>query len=411
MKRILAMGLLFGLLAACGDDDEKTASNNTNNTNNSNNSNNTNNTNNTNNSNNGAASASFVTYNAGLADGFVPLAAERRQPVADALSGLEADVVCLQEVWLNQDEMGQWQQDYIDAVLAATQTNLPHSYYFISEDETEVSCQPADVVDIDACVTANCADATADTLQDCVLGSCRDEFFALPQPCSQCLVGQLGNEYEDIKAACVGGAQSAFYSNAHNGLMLLSKYPLSNTSHEKFYAVQTARSVLKADVALPGGSQRVYCTHLTADITATQYPAVTGVDIASYEEEQAKQIDDMAAMIAAEARNVIVMGDMNTGPVGANVVAELPANWAKFEALGWVSAYIEAGEYSCTYCEGNSLVDETGDRTIDHVFSTDDSWTVRSAELIFTETVDIAGTMHNLSDHYGVKATMSLSAE
>ena len=403
MNRTIGIALIAALLVVgCGDDEKKSTSNNTSNNTTNNATNNTNNTNNTTNNTNPDA-ASFATYNVGLAAGFVPLAAERRQPVATALSGLNADVVCLQEVWLNQDANGDWQQDNIDALINATAQNLPNSYYFISEDDTMVSCLPADIVEVDTCVMTNCADSTADELQGCVLGNCQTEFFALPTECSQCLIGQLGNEYADIKVACVGGAQSAFFSNAHNGLLLLSKYPLTNTSHAKLEAVQVARSVLKADVALPSGNQRVYCTHLTADIRDTQYPVVEGSDITSYAEELEKQIDDMAAMVTAEGTNVVVMGDMNTGPTGTGVDAELPDAFVKFDTLGWTSAYIALGGYECTFCESNTLVGESGNKTIDHIFTTDGKWTASKAERIYTQTVDVAGEPQNLSDHFGVR--------
>jgi hypothetical protein len=52
--------------------------------------------------------ASFATYNAGLARGFVDYAGARTQPVADAVARLDSDVVCLQEVWLYEDEQGEW---------------------------------------------------------------------------------------------------------------------------------------------------------------------------------------------------------------------------------------------------------------------------------------------------------------
>ncbi len=406
MNRALLVGLVVSLAIGCGDDEKKSTNNTTNNA-----TNNVTNNGTTSGTNNQTDGVSFVTYNVGLASGFVALADARRQPVADALAGLDADVVCLQEVWLNQDAENVWKQDNIDAIVTATATNLPHSYYFISEDETKVGCEAADIVDVDACVQTNCPGVTADGLQDCVLGSCQTEFFALPSDCSQCLVGQLGNEYEDIKTACVGGAQSAFFSNAHNGLLLLSKYPLSNTEHTPFFATQVARSVLKADVALPTGNQRVYCTHLSADIRNTEYPQADGSDITSYAEEQAKQIDDMGAMVAAEPGSVIIMGDMNAGPSGTGVDAELPENYTKFTTLGWSSAYISLAAYECTFCEVNTLVTESGDKTIDHIFSSDASWTAHSAKRIFTEPVDVDGEQQNLSDHFGLQAELYFHGE
>src|SRR5262245_56122168 len=58
-----------------------------------------------------AGPATIVTWNLGLAPGFVDFAAERAQLGAEAVAGLDADVVCLQEVWQEED---------VAKVLAAT---------------------------------------------------------------------------------------------------------------------------------------------------------------------------------------------------------------------------------------------------------------------------------------------------
>ncbi|MEM6954419.1 MAG: endonuclease/exonuclease/phosphatase family protein, partial [Myxococcota bacterium] len=43
------------------------------------------------------------TYNLGLAGAFVPNEAVRRAPVIEAVANLDADIVCLQEVWEQSD--------------------------------------------------------------------------------------------------------------------------------------------------------------------------------------------------------------------------------------------------------------------------------------------------------------------
>src|SRR4051812_18396889 len=62
-----------------------------------------------------APSSSFraATFNAGLAVGVVKLASERAEPVAAALPNLDADFICLQEVWLDEH----WKR-----IVAATST-------------------------------------------------------------------------------------------------------------------------------------------------------------------------------------------------------------------------------------------------------------------------------------------------
>src|SRR6185503_15602748 len=45
----------------------------------------------------------FASYNAGLAHGAVPFADERVQPIIDELVDSPADVLCMQEVWTDDD--------------------------------------------------------------------------------------------------------------------------------------------------------------------------------------------------------------------------------------------------------------------------------------------------------------------
>ena len=54
-------------------------------------------------------SAVVVTYNVGLARGFVDYADQRAEPVAAAVAALDADVVCLQEVWLREEVGTGWE--------------------------------------------------------------------------------------------------------------------------------------------------------------------------------------------------------------------------------------------------------------------------------------------------------------
>ena len=52
--------------------------------------------------------------------------AERIAPIAAELSGIEADVLCLQEVW---------SQEAIDAFLEATKDTFPHVFYEVTEED------------------------------------------------------------------------------------------------------------------------------------------------------------------------------------------------------------------------------------------------------------------------------------
>ena len=51
----------------------------------------------------GGNAMSVLTWNVGLAYGFVPYSPERQPAVVDAVAALDADVVCLNEVWTEAD--------------------------------------------------------------------------------------------------------------------------------------------------------------------------------------------------------------------------------------------------------------------------------------------------------------------
>lgn len=402
-KLMLAASLM---VVACGDDDPKNNGSNNTQTNNQTN-NGTNNTNNTNNST--GARASFATYNVGLATGFVPLAEERRETVTNAIPTIDADVVCLQEVWLNDVE-GEWTQDALDGIIAAASTSHPHAYYVITEDEgAGVGCTPEEVEPLETCVVANCDGVAPADLSGCVITNCSTEFGAVSSECSACLVGQLGNSFEDIKTACVGDTQAAYYSNGHNGLLMLSKYPLTEKFHERMEAVQVSRSILAATTELPEiGSMRVYCTHLTAEITGVAYP---GDDFESYEAEQKVQVERLITLVGAETLPTLVLGDFNTGPDSEKLDAELPANYALLKTANWLSLYLDLGEGECTYCATNTLVSDAGAKNIDHIFAFGFEPEDVQSERLFVEPVTIGAQTTNLSDHYGVRASFQIAAQ
>lgn len=360
-----------------------------------------------NNANNASAALVATSYNVGLARGFVESATERLGPVTDAISAYDADVLCLQEVWLVQDEEGDWVDDQITQIVDSTAAQYPHNYFEITRAEGGVlGCTEEEVAPLEACFVANCAEVPNDELTGCVTNNCGTEFGMVSQECGQCLIGELGGSFEEIKGACVGGASSGFAYDGHNGLLLLSKHPLSKTTHTEFAAVQTARSVLEADVEHPDlGTVHVACTHLTADLSdIANYPTDLS-EFDSYAAEQQAQVDALVASLDGSVPTLL-LGDFNTGPgVGGNE-AELPDNYQMFTDAGFSSPFVEL-EGQCTYCSDNTLIGSTNDKIIDHVFIVGDGLQATGAARVFDQTQDIGGTQMNLSDHYGVELTVT----
>ena len=84
----------------------------------------------------------FVTYNAGLARGFVSGADSRQPDIAAALAAVEADVVCLQEVWM---------ADQVAAMEAATLEAFPHQSWPAAQQSSDALCEPGQLDTLLSC--------------------------------------------------------------------------------------------------------------------------------------------------------------------------------------------------------------------------------------------------------------------
>ena len=353
-----------------------------------------------------SGSAALVTYNVGLARGFVDHADARAMPAAAAIAALDADVVCLQEVWLREDpEMG-YQPSYERTILDATSARFPHHFSEITTppEGTDTGCNAAEAEPLQTCVEAACAGVDPGELSTCALENCNPEYFATSASCQACIAANLGNPVDVIIDRCLGEGGGAF-SNGHNGLLLLSRHPLETPSLRRFESTITVRAALHARVTLPGlGATDVYCTHLAADLSAIlTYPGGT---YTSFAEEQAAQVEALLAFVEETrgAAPVVIMGDLNHGP------DVLPENYALWGAA-YSSPWADAPDSRCTYCPDNTLNTEdtvTGE-TIDHVLVSGARALSASRVLDVPETIaggDGELTTH-LSDHYGVRVVLA----
>lgn len=395
LKRLLSILTALLLIAACGDDGDDFFGNNAG-------------------TNNAAAETdALVTYNVGLARGFVDYAAERVQPVAEAVAALDADVVCLQEAWIHQDDEGNWVDDQITTIIAEASESFPHSYWerTVAPDEAKVGCSTEEADPLQACVEQNCAEVAPGELAGCALSNCGTEFNATSTECQTCIAGELGNPLDDIIATCTGDGSSSYSYDGHNGLLLLSKHPLTNTEYVDLPAVLVWRSVLHATVELPDvGPTDVYCTHLTADLSnSIAYPGDGTYE--SYEEEQTGQIVALTSWMGetAQTEQIALMGDLNTSPAvaSAGVAAEFPENYSLLLDAGFTSLYPTLEDTACTYCLDNPLIEagEAGGKILDHVLV--QGLEAVAATRIFDTPQAIATSDGELelppSDHYGVR--------
>ena len=344
-----------------------------------------------------AAELTFVTYNAGLARGFVPGADSRQAAIGTALAGVDADVICLQEVW---------EQDQIDAIAAATAAAFPHSFVPAPQQSSDAVCLDGQLDGMLECVESFCDGVCTDQLDDCLLENCGFPFAVLPKDCQRCAMANVGSDAAGLVAVCEEAPVEFAYGGSF-GTGILSKHPISSVEETVFASTSNRRSLLHAVIDTPEGPLDVYCTHLTAAFDSIPYPRAEGDWIA----EQAAQIRLMNDTIdAAGAERVVLLGDMNTGPAVNGMDGETPENWAIFEEYEWSNPYLD-GNPACTYCGDNPLIgiDDSADRVIDHVMLRGFGAATATRMLDGFDTTasscDDVIDPSSLSDHYGVSVT------
>lgn len=350
-----------------------------------------------------------ATWNVGLAYNFVPLSTERQPEAIKAAASTDADVLCLQEVWTPDDVAA------MEAALEAK--GFAHVYVDAMEEDTTglpIACTAGDTQDLAPCAEKECAGST--NLVGCVQSKCGAELAAISDSCLTCLAGNLTLTLQGMLEKC-GKAGGNYSWGGHHGLMLASKVPFAKKERLVLDSTLVQRAVLhgKIDAAAGRPAMEVYCTHLTAGLSSVKYTGKLG----GWEQEQAKQIDAMGAWIdqtAAAGTAIVLLGDLNCGPeVAGKLTGEMPANWAKITGLGFVDAWLEGGNPTCTFCGDNNLVDSGADKggegsAIDHIALRGFSGGT-TASRIHDGKVTITGAAgsqeSSLSDHFGLRAVLT----
>jgi endonuclease/exonuclease/phosphatase family metal-dependent hydrolase len=336
-----------------------------------------------------------ATYNMGLAPGYVPYAAERRDPVVAAVTTSTADVICLQEVWFDED------REYVLSQLA---DSYPHQYSQFEEVESggDPACTPEEGGPLMECATAAECDSATD-LGNCVLTNCVTEYSALGPDCQQCLAANLGlGNMDDIFVACTSGSTEWLYEGRH-GAVLLSKQPMTNTQLIPLNSWLIVRPALYAEV---DGAQ-ILCTHMSTEL-GVDY----GGDFESYEAEHKDQLDTLIA--AMDTNNLggpqIISGDFNAGPAVGDLSGEWAENYSALDAAGYADANCNADVPFCTWCEANLISNDPVNSAIDHIMVRQASTSApqRLYDGSITIESETDGTVEvSLSDHFGMQVDVT----
>ncbi|MDW8248774.1 MAG: hypothetical protein RMJ98_05640 [Myxococcales bacterium] len=229
----------------------------------------------------------------GLYGAFAPYEKERRPYVFDQIAQLGSDVVCIQEIYTQEDR---------NAMAVAAKNAGVYLHWF--SPVLDFSALPTDPEDADGKIpelpTATCSSGTAaiasqnalncaqkncvEPLNDpkgtlpsgnagCLSSKCAAAFTTLlaspnldNKRCYTCIIANLVSyrPIEDIKADCNTNPQAAFAHLGMGSTMMLSRFPIKETETYVLPSTMFRRTVLRATLQMPDEELvDVYCGHLS----------------------------------------------------------------------------------------------------------------------------------------------------
>jgi endonuclease/exonuclease/phosphatase family metal-dependent hydrolase len=352
-----------------------------------------------------------ATFNAGLAPGVVRDASERAPLVSEAIASSDLDLICVQEVWLDQH----WQE-----LVTAARPRLPTALRLEPTlADAGPTCTRAELAPLRACATSSCANLASDRLAACVIQRCSAIADRISVACVNCVARNPSGTLQSITEACVrpdtaetpgaaGRAGGMIAYGGSYGLGLLTRYTVLEQDVLRFHSALNPRAVLYAKVNAGARGLHVFCTHLTPVIAGLAHPLG-----GSWRRDHATEISALTAFIAQRTKAgepTMLLGDLNTGPaVSPAIDARLPEDYGRLLAEGFSNPYVNSGHAACTFCDANPLVSGIGRRgaLIDHILVRDVAERVEVEPFMrspVTLGVGSRARRSAYSDHYGLAA-------
>lgn len=379
-----------------------------------------------NNNKNRTESLTVTSYNMGLALNFVAFTQERLEANETLLADHDSDVICLQEVWLD---------DYVDGLAQALKPNFPHIYTVEPEQvfSGEAACSEEEVAGFANCANTQCPGLAGSELVNCGLAQCGSFLPDLSPQCTDGVIGAVGIPGITVDALVAAVTQPAgkFAYGGSLGLMLASKYELQNREFQDFIEDSSGnhRGALYAEVEINEQSHVIGCTHPTANLEDTIAYPESGKH-GSWEGENRWMQEKMIAFANRKAGDnpMLFAGDFNCGLANASngVDPEFPDNCRLWLVNGFSDP--AADQLPCTFCDDENLILQADpgsaieNKFLDHIF-VKNLVTSRPivADRVFDDPVSIEATippselqpadspmMTHPSDHFGVELVIPL---
>ena len=375
----------------------------------------------------------------------------RRPAVIAAVADSKSDVLCLNEVWRKADR---------DAIGAAGKTRFPHQATF----DAALDTTPSDAHDQDgkvptpptsapcdsvpsklavdralSCAMKNCSTVPGSdegylTDYKCAQASCISELVAIQAASTRCYncvgVGTNDGKYADVKKECESNPKGGYAFGGDNGVLLLSRLPISKVETRVMPSTNFRRTVVHASLKADDGSDvDVYCTNFSEIFLGlvAPYSGLYGrghtddKGWAAEQQLQEKQLVDYVKASAASGR-AVVLGNFNASTEwsdGKDIVVSANAGEPTINALdaaltpGVVAGY----KPSCTLCSDNAwMTPKVSAQGSDPVWTSRiylqgiDKRAVHESKLTHTDAVIEWSGMHMpASPHYGFSSAISLA--
>ena len=351
-----------------------------------------------------------ATYNLALAHHYIAFAQERRPHLIKAIASVNADLLCLQEVWQASDRQ---------RIKEELKSIYPYQHLTpIQQTLTEKrpACGWRDLFGkgkFITCMRQHCSQQEGEKSTHCLLNTCGPALKKLRrenQKCSLALMAQVGKSSLRALFTVLNPFQRAglFSYEGSNGLLLLSKYPLLKKSLLDLSPLSTLtrRGAIAAEVEIPNKKIHVFCTHLSANLRKVPYSG----NFQNWSQENKAQLKLLLQEAQKKALPTLIMGDFNFGPQKKDLHPVLPDSYRLTENSSFHNVLLKKNP-SCTFCSHNTFNQNSQGKgknnLIDHIY-VKNLQTVEAKVIlkkkVLIETKEKKKVSTHLSDHFGVWA-------